>query len=193
MQIRQYRTDDEEGWLRCCVLSFLHTAYYDNVLQQKKTYDHPSIELVAVDNGKIVGLIDIECEQEIKTICVQCSSLGGMIWHLAVHPDFQQQGIGRQLLLEAEKRLKARNINQLEAYTRDDEWVNSWYQKNDFHQVNHYLHVFMENDELNGAIESSLEKVRPISCFAHYTGEKEEMIKKKFGRVHECRCYRKDI
>ncbi|SFG44613.1 GNAT family N-acetyltransferase [Sporolactobacillus nakayamae] len=193
MLIREYRTDDEEGWLRCRVLSFLHTAYYDNVLQEKETYDHPSIELVAVESGKIVGLIDIECEEEIKTVCAECSSLGGMIWHLAVHPDFQCQGIGQQLLLEAEKRLKAQTIDQLEAYTRDDEWVNRWYQKNGFHQVNHYLHVIMENNELNGIIESSLKKLRPISCFAHYTGEEENTIKNKFSRVHECRCYRKDI
>jgi len=191
--IREYQTDDEEGWLRCRVLSFLHTAYYDNVLQEKETYDHPSIELVAVEDGKIVGLIDIECEKASKTVCTECSSLGGMIWNLAVHPDFQRLGIGQQLLHEAEKRLKARNIDQLEAYTRDDEWVNHWYRKNGFHQVNHYLHVIMENNELNGVIKSSLKKVRPISCFAHYAGEEEEMIKDKFNRVHECRCYRKNI
>jgi ribosomal protein S18 acetylase RimI-like enzyme len=191
--IREYQTDDEEGWLRCRVLSFLHTAYYDNVLQEKETYDHPSIELVAVEGGEIVGLIDIEREKEIKTVCAECSSLGGMIWNMAVHPDFQRQGIGQQLLYEAEKRLKARNIDQLEAYTRDDEWVNRWYRKNGFHQVNHYLHVIMENKELNGIIESSLEKVRPISCFAYYSGEDEKMIRNKFNRVHECRCYRKDI
>ena len=64
MKIRSYRPEDEEGWVRCRVLAFLHTAYFDNVLQQKERYDNPSIELVAEVDGQIVGLIDIELEND---------------------------------------------------------------------------------------------------------------------------------
>jgi hypothetical protein len=44
--IRNYKKEDEQGWLRCRVLAFLNTAYYDNVLNKKEVYERPSIELV---------------------------------------------------------------------------------------------------------------------------------------------------
>ncbi|CDQ40019.1 hypothetical protein BN990_02337 [Virgibacillus salexigens] len=46
MKIRKYSVDDELGWVRCRVLSFLDTAYYDNVFSEKEKYENPSIELV---------------------------------------------------------------------------------------------------------------------------------------------------
>lgn len=193
MHIRAYQPEDEEGWLRCRVLAFLHTAYYDDVYQKKEVYKNPSIELVAVEERQIVGLIDIECEKEKNAVCAACPSLGGMIWHLAVHPDYQRRGIGNQLLAEAEKRLRDRHIFQLEAYTRDDEWVNNWYKKCGFHTVNNYLHVFMDGKELQGAIQSPLANLKPMTCFAHYIGKDTESIRKRFKRVYECRCYRKDM
>lgn len=41
--VREYRPDDERQWLRCRVLAFLDTAYYDNVLREKERYRNPSM------------------------------------------------------------------------------------------------------------------------------------------------------
>jgi hypothetical protein len=46
--IGDYAPADEESWLRCRVLAFLHTAYYDDVLCAKPAYANPSIALVAL-------------------------------------------------------------------------------------------------------------------------------------------------
>ena len=62
--IRLYEKADEEGWTRCRVLSFLGSAYFDDVRQEKEQCKNPAIELVAKGDGTIVGLIDVECEQE---------------------------------------------------------------------------------------------------------------------------------
>lgn len=48
MIIREYGPEDELGWVRCRVLSFLNTAYFDNVLKEKEKYINPAIELVAI-------------------------------------------------------------------------------------------------------------------------------------------------
>ncbi len=48
IKIRAYNKEDEMDWVRCRVLSFLDTAYYDNVLREKEKYENPAIELVAV-------------------------------------------------------------------------------------------------------------------------------------------------
>jgi hypothetical protein len=65
--IREYKGTDELGWVRCRTLSFLNTAYFDNVLNKKENYENPAIELVAELNGQIIGLIDVEYEKKEKT------------------------------------------------------------------------------------------------------------------------------
>lgn len=69
MIIRDYRVNDETGWVRCRTLAFLQTAYFDNVLNKKEYYKNPAIELVAELDGQIVGLIDVEYEKEERSVC----------------------------------------------------------------------------------------------------------------------------
>lgn len=95
MEIRRYSPKDEIGWIRCRTLAFLNTAYFDNVLNKKEMYENPSIELVALEGGQVVGLLDIEYEEKEKTICTQGEGPGGMIWHIATHPDYQGKESGQ--------------------------------------------------------------------------------------------------
>lgn len=192
MEIRNYQPTDEQGWLRCRVLSFLDTAYFDNVLKEKEVYENPAIELVAVEGGEIVGLLDIEYEVQERTVCSRGTGLGGMIWHIAVHPDYRRKGIASKLLTKGEALARNFSLNRLEAWTRDDKWVNTWYEKNLFQQVDSYLHVYLEgNKELNGHIRSNIAELYPVQTFAHYVGEDRKQIKQKFKRVHDCVCYEK--
>ena len=119
--IRPYRDADERGWVICRALSFLDTAFFDDVRPRKERYEGEAIELVAERDGQIVGLIDVECESEPGTICEDRPGLGGMIWHLAVHPDHQRRGIATALLREAEQTAGARGVERFEAWTRDDD------------------------------------------------------------------------
>lgn len=194
MEIREYKPEDERGWVICRTLSFLDTAYYDNVLREKEVYENPSIELVAVIDEQIVGLLDIEYEEKEETVCLRGKGLGGMLWHIAVHPDYRRRGIGNKLLLAAEKLSIEKGLSRLEAWTRDDEWVNKWYEVNDFEKVDFYLQVFIEgSDELNGVINCEIPKLYPVQAFAHYVGDDKEAIKEKFKRVYECYCYEKKL
>lgn len=77
MFIREYKDTDEISWVRCRTLSFLNTAYFDNVLNKKEKYENPAIELVAELNGQIIGLIDVEYEKKEKTVCSRGQGLGG--------------------------------------------------------------------------------------------------------------------
>ncbi|WP_080844873.1 GNAT family N-acetyltransferase [Cytobacillus gottheilii] len=192
MQIRNYEAGDEIGWVRCRALSFLDTAYFDNVLKNKEIYNNPAIELVAVEDEQIVGLLDIEYEVQERTVCSRGNGLGGMIWHIAVHPDFQRRGIGTQLLNAAEKTAKIKGLNRFEAWTRNDEWVRNWYIKSGFDDVESYLQVYIDgNKELNGVIKSEISNLFPVQVYAHYVGNEKESIKESFQRVHECICYEK--
>lgn len=191
MNIRTYETKDETGWLRCRVLSFLDTACFDNVLRKKETYENSSIELVAEEDNQIVGLIDIEYEKEPKTVCSHTSIISGMIWHIAVHPDYQRKGIASVLLNESIKILRTKNINRLEAWTRDDKWVQKWYESQNFKRKNTYYHVFIENN--TEIIHSKMSNIRPVTTFAHYIGDNIDELKQGVNRVHECNMYERMI
>lgn len=194
MEIRSYQPEDEQSWVRCRTLAFLDTAYYDNVLRDKEKYEFPAIELVAVEAGQVIGLLDIEYETEERTVCSRGTGLGGMIWHIAVHPDYRRQGIGNQLLIAAETIARDKGLNRLEAWTRDDAWVRSWYERNRFAKVDSYLHVYLEgDDEIRDVVSSGLPGLSPVHTFAHYTGPDREAVIAKFKRVHECICYEKEL
>ena len=191
MIIRDYEVSNEAGWVRCRVLSFLQTAYFDNVLTEKERYDNPAIELVAEIDGQIVGLIDVEYETEELTVCSRGAGLGGMIWHIAVHPDYYRQGIGEALLKEAENRAKKLELNRFEAWTRDEQWVQNWYEKMNFKNTDSYYHVYFEGEQIDEVVDSKIPKLYFVNGFAHYTGNDIEQIKKEDTRIHECVCYEK--
>lgn len=190
MLIRNYKKEDELGWLQCRVLAFLNTAYFDNVLNKKEVYEQPSIELVAEIDGKIVGLIDIEYENKEGTVCSRGKGLGGMIWHIAVHPDYSRKGIGENLLKVAEKRAIELNLNRFEAWTRDDEWVQNWYKKMEFTQVESYYHLYLEGNEMTNRITTNVPNLFPVSTFSHYVGQNMEQFT-NIKRKHQCICYEK--
>ncbi|MGH3077085.1 MAG: GNAT family N-acetyltransferase [Gaiellaceae bacterium] len=186
VRVRPYREDDERGWVVCRVLSFLDSAFFDDVRTAKERYAHPAIELVAERDGEIVGLIDVECEEEPGSVCEDRPGLGGMIWHLAVHPDHQRLGIATELLREAERRAKARGVVRLEAWTRDDVAPRAWYEERGFELVHSYLHVYVELEEgLRSMFPISADGLRPVRMFAHYVGDGRDDVRRRFARVHE--------
>jgi ribosomal protein S18 acetylase RimI-like enzyme len=187
--IRPYVDADERGWLECRVLAFLDSAYYDAVERAKEHYKRPSIELVAEVDGAIVGLIDVECEEEPGTVCEDRPGLGGMIWHIAVLRDFRRHGIASRLLVAAEEAARGRGLERFEAWTRDDAWVQRWYESHGFEQIRSYLHVYMHGrSEITGVVSAELE-LKPVRIFAHYTGDRPDEIRARFERVHDCICY----
>jgi ribosomal protein S18 acetylase RimI-like enzyme len=186
VRVRPYREDDERGWVVCRVLSFLGSAFFDDVRTAKERYEHPAIELVAERDGEIVGLIDVECEDEPGSVCEDRPGLGGMIWHLAVHPDHQRLGIATELLREAERRARARGVVRLEAWTRDDVAPRAWYEERGFELVHSYLHVYVELEEgLRSMFPISADGLRPVRMFAHYVGDERDDVRRRFARVHE--------
>ncbi|MBD3381042.1 MAG: GNAT family N-acetyltransferase [candidate division Zixibacteria bacterium] len=186
IKIREYKPEDEPGWLKCRLLSFFDSAYHDDVQLRKASYDNPLIDLVAVDGGRIAGLIEIECEFVPCDICREGEFPAGMIWNLAVRPEYRRQKLATKLLDEAAWRAREKKIKRFEAYTRDDDFVLAWYKRNGFRKVMSYLHVYMDFDEQSEVLKSSIADLKPVHVLAHYTGDDTEMIRKRFKRVHDC-------
>ena len=115
-----------------------------------------------------------------------------MIWHLAVHPDHQRQGIAAALLEEAERRARERGLDRLEAWTRDDAHVQRWYESHGFALIDGYLHVYLERDDLR-ALDGQVGELRLVKAFAHYTGDRPAEIRERYGRVHDDVLYEKQL
>ena len=191
VRIRSYVPVDEVGWVRCRVLSFLGSAFWDDVEREKPRYRRPAIELVADDGGEIVGLLDLEIELE-PGVLADRPGRGGMIWHLAVHPDRQRQGIASALLAAAERQGRERGLERIEAWTRDDDHVQHWYESHGFMPIDRYLHVYLERDDLR-ALDGQLGELRLVKAFAHYTGRRPDEIRQRYGRVHDDVLYEKRL
>lgn len=183
MIIRRYEAADELQWLQCRVLAFLETAYFDDVYQKKETYSAPSIELVAIIDDRVVGLIDIEHQ-------INDDEVSGMIWHVAVHPEHRRKGIAQALVKEAKTLAEPFQIKRFEAWTRDDQFVNDWYQSQGFKQIYSYYHIFPSSDEIRdtGILISPHDKAHPVTAYIHYIGDDQTYLS-QFSRVHQCRRY----
>jgi ribosomal protein S18 acetylase RimI-like enzyme len=127
MVIRKYRDTDEQGWLRCRVVSFLDCTYWNDVKTEKEKYDNPSISLVAEDEGQIVGLIDIELESDQLTYTDK--GKGAMIWHIGVLPEYRRDGVATKLWDIAKAELRANDVKYCELWTQEDQASNAFYKR----------------------------------------------------------------
>ncbi|ADV69332.1 acetyltransferase [Streptococcus suis JS14] len=135
MIIRKYQTSDEKGWVYCKALSYLFSPFFDDRETEKPelmtdVYDH-RVEWVAEVDGQIVGLIDIDIytEECSQSYIYAPSKRTAYFTNLAVHPDFQGQGIAQALFEKAEQELRAQGVEKLAIFTREDDAANYLYQK----------------------------------------------------------------
>jgi N-acetylglutamate synthase-like GNAT family acetyltransferase len=185
--IRDYRPADETAWLRCRVLSFLDTAYFDAVERAKPRIAAPGAELVAAtETGEIVGVLDLAVEDTAATIET-----------VAVHPDHRSRGIGRALLEAACHRARALGAATIEAWTRDDPGTLHWYRANGFTESDHYLHVhadcYTDAAEPDRAIGERRPGLRPVKVFLHAGLADEASLREQFQRVHVCRRFSRSL
>ncbi|WP_211335623.1 GNAT family N-acetyltransferase [Lentzea flaviverrucosa] len=171
-EIRDYEPDDEASWLRCRVLGFLATSYFDDVWQAKRRAD---LELVAIDGDEVAGILDVSVPGSDATIDT-----------VVVHPDRQGEGIATALLAEAVLRLERCGTRTLDAWTRDDGPALNWYARNGFVESESCLHVHASADEL-GTVVTAKHGLVPAGAFLHARIEREAEMRQRFERVHVCR------
>lgn len=178
-EIRRYETADENSWLRCRVLSFLGTCYYDDVWTARPST--PAVQLVAVDGGVVVGALDLEVDGELATIDT-----------VATHPDHRGRGIASALLVQALAEVPG-DIAAVDAWTREDAPALSWYRARGFEESDHYLHVYKGWDEPDEGWGSPAGLSAPVTAFCHAAIEDEAAIRSRFSRVYICRRFSRSV
>ncbi len=191
--IRPYDTSDEESWLKCRLVSFHNSAYYDDVYIKKPTFDNPSLELVAAVDGKIIGILDLEKDNKDGSICYCKSGLGAMVWTIAVLPDYRRFGIASQLILKAVDWAKTKDINFIEAWTRDDKWVLDWYESVGFSRFHSYWHIYYKGDNVKSLFESNDKDISPQSVLAYSNKDPKTLDQNKIDRFYKCSGFKLDL
>jgi GNAT superfamily N-acetyltransferase len=185
-QVRDYGLGDEQGWLRCRALSFLGTAYFDDVRTARPACPPPGFGLVAVEDDTVVGVLDVEVADGVATIDT-----------IAVHPDHQGRGIGTGLFGRACERVAALGVATIEAWTRDDEPTLRWYRSRGFTESDHYLHVYAnyyaDEGEPARAVAGRRERLLPIMVFLHAPLSLADEMRAAFSRVHVCRRFSRQL
>lgn len=176
--VRPYRPADEASWLRCRLLGFFDTQYYDDVRTSRPSFANPSIRLVATtpDHG-VMGLLDVEIDGARATIDT-----------VAVHPDHRGRGIATTLLDRALAELPP-GVNVLDAWIREDPAANAWYRRTGFVEEHRYLHVYKGHDEPADGFTAPDGLSAPVIAFLHARIEDEDRMRARFRRVHVCRRY----
>lgn len=175
--LRRYESRDEPRWTRCRTLSFLNTAYFDDVLQAKPVYEEDSLEFVTVEDAEVIGLIDVTFNTATATIET-----------IAVHPDRQGAGVATALLRQVLEHLP-RTVVSVDAWTRDDEAANTWYRSRGFVESYRYLHVYANESEIKHAGLSAREGLTAVAGFFHADIQADAQLRDLFRRVHVCRQY----
>ncbi|GAA5020613.1 GNAT family N-acetyltransferase [Actinopolymorpha pittospori] len=178
-QIRPYQRSDAASWLRCRLLSFFSTNYYDDVAVERPRYAAPAIQRVAVVDEAVVGLIDVAVAGAKATIEV-----------LAVHPEHARRGLGTALLHSVLTELRdAGAVETLDVWTREDVPANRWYLRSGFTEAFSYLHVYKSHEDDAAGFQSPAGLDPPLTAFVHAPREREAELRRRFRRVYVCRRY----
>ncbi len=186
MKIRDYQDSDEKHWLFCRNVSLMDTAYFDDVYTEKEKYDNDAIELIAELDNRIVGILDTEIEKKPGQFCSSASEKSVMIWSIGVLEDYRRKGIASSLFSELLKRLKLKDIQRIEAWTRDDDWVQNWYECIGFKQFHSYYHIYLNSTK---NLRQHLPKeIEPVGLFCHCDKDNLNFVKENYDidRIHEC-------
>jgi len=191
MMIREYREEDEQGWLRCRVVSFLDCSYYDDVKLKKEQYEKPSICLVAEDQGKIVGLIDVEMDS--NDLSCDDGRRGAIVWNMAVLPEYRRKKVAASLWNRAKQMLCERGIHYCEIWTQEDEAANHFYQSIGFviAQSQSWLRCYLSGE----MAQQFFQKEKFGSCYGverivvEVPMERKQEAAKYCSRMDEVRLY----
>jgi ribosomal protein S18 acetylase RimI-like enzyme len=101
MKIRNYRDSDFRALERLLKDTGIYESYDKRETLKRKSTDDPESIILVEDGETVVGCVFLIYD-----------AWNSSIFHLCVHPDYRNQGLGNTLLKRAESVLKSRGITR---------------------------------------------------------------------------------
>ena len=144
--IRKAELPDAEGIKACVVAAYQHYILRMGQAPGPMLYDYSQVisrhqAFVVGEGGQIIGVLVLVSNEEMM-----------LLDNVAVHPDRQGQGLGRQLMAFAEKEAAKQGYSSLELYTHEsmteniDLYESLGYVETDRRTERGYRRVYMRKD-----------------------------------------------
>lgn len=120
IEIREYRPEDEEEWMRVHAVIMTISHAWNYCIQERPMYEgYESTKLVAVHEGKIIGLTDAQYEKEPGELCFLKDSCGGYVLEFGRLPEYSGHSLGKILMDANVEDAKKKGCRRLEYWTQD--------------------------------------------------------------------------
>ncbi len=154
IEIRPYRTEDEAEWLRVHAVIMTISHAWNYCIQERPAYEgYESTRLVAVAEGRIVGLTDTQYEHAPGELCYLKDSRGGYVLEFGRLPEFTGHGIGQRLMDATVEDARAKGFHRLEYWTQD-RTAQRYYRRLKMPEIGrHYRFRFKATEAVNDLLE----------------------------------------
>ena len=133
--ITPYTPDRELEWLDIHASIMVDSVAWWTVLHKKPTYKKPIVDLIALKDNKIIGMIVIEINSNIN----RQDHPAGFVWEFGVHRNERGKGIGKKLIHQAHNVMKEKfNINKSIWYSQD-KFAQKYYMKMGMKEIARHL------------------------------------------------------
>ena len=190
--IRPYQQEDEAAWMRlhAVIMSISHAWNY--CIQERPAYEgYASTRLVALDGDTLVGLTDVQYENEPGELCFLKDSRGGYVLEFGRLPEYGGQGLGKQLMDATVDDAKRLGFSRLE-YWSQDRRAQRYYRRLGLKEISrHYRFRFKPPKELEARLMEDCVGVEYLygACVPEewpLIQEKYEIIQKHPLEPHLC-------
>lgn len=145
--IRRYSPSDEDDWIKCQLHAYIESVYFDVLIKVRPRYENPVIDLVGLENDTIVGILDIEIEQEQGQFCFDETERSGMISVIGVLSRYRRKGIGTKLIEKGIKLMQENyKVHRIEIWVREDPGTISWLKQIQFKEIHRFYEVLLTTD-----------------------------------------------
>jgi ribosomal protein S18 acetylase RimI-like enzyme len=120
MEIREYRSEDLQEWMRvhAIIMSISHAWNYS--IQERPTYEgYDYTTLVAVEDGHIVGLTDVQYDNSPGEFCFLKDSRGGYVLEFGRLPEYAGRNLGKRLIDATVEDALKKGLHRLEYWSQD--------------------------------------------------------------------------
>jgi ribosomal protein S18 acetylase RimI-like enzyme len=179
IEIRPYQDSDEDEWMRAYAVIMAQSHAWNDCIQIRPDYaGRDSDCLVAIVDGKIAGITDIQYDNEKGDVCFNRDTKGGYVPILGRLPEYPGMSIGPRLIDAAMDAAQARGFTRLEYWSQDRN-AQRFYRKLDLPELGrHYRFRFKVTDAINETLKDHPMGVEYI--YAICTPEVWPAIKQKY-------------
>ena len=120
IEIRPYCAEDEQEWMRVHAVIMTTSHAWNYCIQERPAYEgYVSTRLVALAEGRIIGLVDVQYDNEAGEVTFLKDSRGGYVLEFGRLPEFSGHRIGSQLMAATVEDAKAKGFERLEYWSQD--------------------------------------------------------------------------